>query len=1101
MGTYCGTKILRTALGGLFLVAFVACGGGGGSKDGGSGSSGSTGTGNPQPAAPAISTFSGSPTSITSGQSSTLSWGVTGATSLTLDPGNLDVTGKTSQAVSPTADTTYTLTAKGPGGSSHATAMVQVTTSPSAPVISTFLANPTSITNGQSSTLSWTVTGATSLTLNPGNVNVTGTASRVVSPTATTSYTLTATGAGGTSTANASVEVTTSGTQPHYVNVYDGALDGHWIRSAWESTPIYTNYSATAPGRTGQALEVHFGPSNSWAAIGFADQKSDWSEIYWHYLNEFRTIEFDLYVEADATGMENLEIVLEDAGHATYPNLTKFIAGWDTMTPTQRTGHWFHISIPLTDPSINIGRFHNFMFFNGADASTSKPHFRMMNVKLGWQDDTTAPIVTPGAVQMNLTYDQLTFPFTTNEYTSYRVDYGVGSLSQHVDGPADEWATSHTGVVNGLTPGTTVQYRIVAMDHRTDPNAASNQGTSTGSYVLPPKPTTPPVISNLKVDGIAGHKALLSWTTNRPCTYTVEYQRTGGSTLTRTQANYSANVSQVLDLLEPSNTYQVKVTVQDAFTFQTVQTTSFTTTATSTATVTVNVDPATTHAISPYIYGTNQDLGKPQYSMGRMGGNSWTTFNWENNANNAGQDWYFYNYDYLPWIYNVPDDGSYDVAGRTIQGGLDIIFGAGSTAQAALITVPIQGYVAADRGTRDGFPEEDIRNVPNYLTTRFKQVGLYKGSAFSTTPSKTDGFVYTDEYVNWVKTVAQPRYAGKSIFYSLDNEPDIWASTHSETQLHPISYDDLCMKNAEAAKAVKSVDANAKVFGFVSYGWYGFTKLQGAPDGSESDFNAKGDFTNYYLDKMKAAETAAGKRLVDVLDVHFYTEAQTPDGSQGIDSDDVSPDVVAARVQAPRSLWDGTYVENSWITRDALTTGDKAIRLIPRMKAKIAAHYPGTQFSITEYNYRGGAHISGAIAQADALGVFGQEGLFAATRWKMSDDEHFAEASFKMFRGFDGSSASFGDTSLKAISTDVSKVSAYVSRDSAHAGRSVLVLINRSTTDQDLSLSGLPLAGTAKAYRMDAQHAAPTSMGQVSVSGSTWVLNLPAMSITTVEIQ
>jgi hypothetical protein len=1090
--------VCRTALGGALLLALAACGGGGGPKEGGSGSGSGTGTGTPA-AAPAITSFGGSPNAIASGQSSTLSWTVTGANALSLDPGNIDVTGKTNQSVSPTADTTYTLTAKGPGGSTHATALVQVTASPSAPVIGSFAAAPASISNGQSSTLSWTVTGATSLTLNPGNINVTGTTSRLVSPSATTAYTLSATGAGGTSVAHASVEVTTSGTLPHYVNVYDGALDGNWIRSAWESTPIYTNYSATAPGRTGQALEVHFGPGNSWSAIGFADQKADWSELFFHYLNEFRTIEFDLYVEADATGMENLSIILEDAGHANFPNLTKFVSGWDAMTPAQRTGHWFHIAIPLTDPSINIGRFHNFMLFNGADASTSKPHFRLMNVKLGWQDDTTPPVLTAGAVQMNFTYDQLTFPFATDEYTKYRVDYGTSSLNQHVDGPADEWATSHTAVVGGLAPGTTVHYRLVAMDHRTDPNATPNQGTVEATYVLPPKPTVPPVVSNLKVDGIEGHRAVLSWTTNRPCTYAVEYQRSGGSLLTRTQASYTATGRQVLDLLEPSNTYQVKLTVQDAFAFQTIQTIAFSTTATSLATVTVAVDPSTTHAISPYIYGTNQDLGKPQYTLGRMGGNSWTTFNWENNANNAGQDWYYYNYDYLPWVYGVPDDGSYDVAARTVQKGLDTIFGA--KAQAALITIPIQGYVAADRGTRDGFPEQDIRQVANYLTTRFKQVGLYKGSPFTTTPSKTDGFVYTDEYVNWVKTVAQPRFPGKSIFYSLDNEPDLWASTHSEVQLHPVGYDDLCTKNVEAAKAVKSVDANATIFGFVSYGWYGYTQLQGAPDGSGSDFNSKGDFTEYYLDKMKAAETMAGKRLVDVLDLHFYTEAQTPDGNKDIQNDDVSPEVVAVRVQAPRSLWDTTYVENSWITRDSLQAGDKAIRLIPRMKAKIQAHYPGTKFAITEYNYRGGADISGAIAQADALGVFGQEGIFAATRWKMSDDEHFAEAAFRMFRGFDGADANFGDVSLKATSTDVSKVAAYVSHDSAKSGRSVLVLINRSTSDQDLTLNGLTVAGTAKAYRMDAQHPTPMPIGQVSVNGTTWTVSLPAMSITTVEIQ
>ena len=45
--------------------------------------------------------------------------------------------------------------------------------------------------------------------------------------------------------------------------------------------------------------------------------------------------------------------------------------------------------------------------------------------------------------------------------------------------------------------------------------------------------------------------------------------------------------------------------------------------------------------------------------------------------------------------------------------------------------------------------------------------------------------------------------------------------------------------------------------------------------------------------------------------------------------------------------------------------------------AKIAAHYPGTKLSISEYNYGAGGDISGGIAQADVLGVFGREGLFS----------------------------------------------------------------------------------------------------------------------------
>src|SRR5215471_9992849 len=109
---------------------------------------------------------------------------------------------------------------------------------------------------------------------------------------------------------------------------------------------------------------------------------------------------------------------------------------------------------------------------------------------------------------------------------------------------------------------------------------------------------------------------------------------------------------------------------------------------------------------------------------------------------------------------------------------------------------------------------------------------------------------------------------------------------------------------------------------------------------------------------MKAAEQAAGKRLVDVLDLHWYPEAQSKSGTRIIVADSPA-DLVTAREAAPRSLWDASYQEDSWITRDDLKA---PIALVPRMRDKIAQHYAGTKLSFSEWNYGGGGHISGAIA-------------------------------------------------------------------------------------------------------------------------------------------
>ncbi len=101
------------------------------------------------------------------------------------------------------------------GGTNHYVFLPFIAKPPagSPPIITSFSASPASIAPGGSSTLSWNVTGATSLSITPGIGTVTG-SSQQVSPAATTEYTLVATNAYGSASAKTIVTVgsaTTSG--------------------------------------------------------------------------------------------------------------------------------------------------------------------------------------------------------------------------------------------------------------------------------------------------------------------------------------------------------------------------------------------------------------------------------------------------------------------------------------------------------------------------------------------------------------------------------------------------------------------------------------------------------------------------------------------------------------------------------------------------------------------------------------------------------------------------------------------------------------------------------------------------------------------------
>jgi hypothetical protein len=144
--------------------------------------------------------FSAAPAALQPGQSSTLTWVIENATSATITPGPGNVDAKSgSVSVNPSATTTYTLAATGPGGTVNATVTVQVGAAvPGNPQIIRFEANPVSIAPGQSSTLSWTTTGASTVTIS-GVGSVTPNGSTQVKPDQTTTYTLTATSADGKS--------------------------------------------------------------------------------------------------------------------------------------------------------------------------------------------------------------------------------------------------------------------------------------------------------------------------------------------------------------------------------------------------------------------------------------------------------------------------------------------------------------------------------------------------------------------------------------------------------------------------------------------------------------------------------------------------------------------------------------------------------------------------------------------------------------------------------------------------------------------------------------------------------------------------------------
>ncbi len=347
--------------------------------------------------------------------------------------------------------------------------------------------------------------------------------------------------------------------------------------------------------------------------------------------------------------------------------------------------------------------------------------------------------------------------------------------------------------------------------------------------------------------------------------------------------------------------------------------------------------------------------------------------------------------------------------------------------------------------------------------------------------------MYQDQYVYWL-TKAVP---GAHLMFSLDNEPDLWSSTHSEIHPVPTTYTELLSKDLAYAAAIKKVDPAAPVTGPVSYGWEGYESLQDAPGSARY-----GNFLDWWMRNVKLADARAGTKLIDDLDLHWYPEATG--GGQRVTGTGTSSAEAAAREQAPRSLWDPSYVEDSWITQDFLD--GRAVDLIPRLDAQIAANNPGMNLDFTEWDYGAGQDISGAIATADVLGIFGRYGVHAAAFWALTSDEAFAYAAFAMYRNYNGLGAGFGDTEVNATTTDHVGTSVYASIDKADPGHVVIVAINKSLgpTTATLRLQGV-VATTASVFRLTGKVSKPQPAPALfATSGRTFTYVMPAQSVSVI---
>ncbi len=517
----------------------------------------------------------------------------------------------------------------------------------------------------------------------------------------------------------------------------------------------------------------------------------------------------------------------------------------------------------------------------------------------------------------------------------------------------------------------------------------------------------------------------------------------------------------------------------------------------------LNVDArfgAARHEISPYIYGMSFAgealVGELQLPLRRWGGNSVTRYNWQNDTSNRGFDWYFE---------NIPEDNPQpgllpngSAADRFVEQDQ-------RTHTATALTIPIIGWVAKARAVACGFSiakygaqeDSDWQWQPDCGN------GILSGTGQPVTgsdPNDTSTAVTPAFIQSWISHLTA-KYGtseeGGVQFYILDNEPMLWNSTHRDAHPTPTSYDEIMQRSLDYAAAVKQSDPSAQVIGPAVWGWtaYFWSALDAAPGGEwwnhPLDRLAHGNipFIEWYLQQMQVYETQHGLRLLDYLDVHYYPQAGGVFSDQAGDAE-----TQALRLRSTRSLWDASYVDESWI--------GEAVRLIPRMREWVDENYPGTHTAIGEYSWGAMCHISGALAQANVLGIFGREGLDMAELWGPPETNEPGAFAFRMYLNYDGNGGKFGNQSLPATSTDQEQIAVFAALRGSDMALTVMV-VNKSTQDLEspLTIQGVTLPAAASVYRYDASNlAAIQHPADIPLSGAQFSAVYPARSITLLVI-
>jgi len=476
------------------------------------------------------------------------------------------------------------------------------------------------------------------------------------------------------------------------------------------------------------------------------------------------------------------------------------------------------------------------------------------------------------------------------------------------------------------------------------------------------------------------------------------------------------------------------------------------------------VDPtAARHAISPDIYGITwfynsggaTDSGFASYAqsialpVSRHGGDATSRYNWQVDASNAGNDWYF----------TAGDGNSNPVPSASVD---HMISENITTGTRQVLTIPIIEYINNSSAWHCGF------SVAHYGAQQ--AVNPYVGNGdcgngydtsgnelFGNDPTLSDVANTPATQAAWVTHLVQTfgtAAHGGVMVYEMDNEVHGWNFMHRDVHPNAVTCDEIVSQTEAYAAAIKAADPSAFVLGPDDLPAADFFYC------SDPDNNGQLEYP-WYLQQMKNYQSQTGTRLLDYLAWHY-------------------PGCCPA--SGPSDPYDATQFH------------------ITEHEGWIAKYYPGTKLAYDEWNNGTPTDWTATLEHADSLGLFGSMSVDLASFWGFGTPQDPTAYVFRMFRNYDGASSMFGDTSFSAATGDTTKLTVYAAQRTSD-GAKTIVVVNKtaSALTAALTLNNATAASAAHVYQYS--EAAPGAIAHLPdqpFEQQYLVLTYPADSVTTI---